>query len=61
MSMQLNSQAELTIQHFGHDKTRIVVIDNFFQQPEAVVELACQQPAFEAVNQDFYPGLRKSA
>ena len=41
------------------ENTPIVVIDNFFDQPEKLISLACTESAFKAQVSDYYPGVRK--
>ncbi len=43
----------------GNEQTRVVVIDNLVQEPDALVDQAAQMAPFPAVEGNFYPGLRR--
>ena len=36
----------------------VIVIDNFLDQPELLIELAAEHSAFDGVSDAFYPGAR---
>ena len=59
MELEINPNMQISESFVGNEKLPILVIDNFLQNPELLVEHACQQH-FE-YNSPFYPGPRAIA
>lgn len=47
------------VQRIGTELQPVIVVDNFFADPAALVEMASDSLPFTAQATDFYPGLRK--
>jgi len=58
--MTINSAMRVTIEAIGNEKNPLIILDDFALEPNALIELAQQPPAFSAQATDFYPGLRKT-
>lgn len=52
---------QASIIEIGQEKTPVLILDNFFPDPQQLVEQACTEPGFAAQASDYYPGLRKLA
>src|SRR5262245_6120780 len=55
----INPQMKVSVQKIGHEQNPVIVIDDFFAQPELLIAKAEGYPAFTANASDFYPGMRK--
>lgn len=49
----------LHIEYVGQEQLPVVVIDEFYPDPEQLIQLAEAEPAFTAQSTDYYPGIRK--
>ncbi|MGD8176285.1 DUF6445 family protein [Marinimicrobium sp. ARAG 43.8] len=56
MQLSLNSNMITNIHQLGEEKSPLLVVDNFLQDAELLVEHACQQRFVQ--NSPFYPGVR---
>ncbi len=48
-----------TIHEIGHEKNRVLVVDDFMDQPEALIVQAMAMAPFQAEANTYYPGLRR--
>lgn len=55
----VNPQMRVAVQYVGQEKNALIIIDDFFAQPELLIAKAEGYPGFTANASDFYPGLRK--
>lgn len=55
----INPQMKISVQKIGQEQNPVIVIDDFFAQPELLIAKAEGYPGFTANASDFYPGLRK--
>ena len=58
MQLSLNPNMSTNVYQLGEDKSPLMVIDNFLQDAELLVEHACQQNFVK--KSPFYPGVRAS-
>lgn len=54
-----NTDNWFQLAYLGEEKNPVVIMDNFFAQPEVLIALANTEPPFNAQTSDYYPGLRK--
>lgn len=59
MQLSLNSNMTTSVYQFGDEKSPLLVIDDFLQDPELLVDHACQQRFVR--NSPWYPGVRAPA
>ncbi len=59
MQLSLNSSMTTNVYQFGDEKSPLLVIDDFLQDPELLVDHACQQRFVR--NSPWYPGVRAPA
>lgn len=50
--------ANVSLELIGQEQNPIIVIDNFFPNPQTLVDFAMQAKGFEQDKNDFYPGER---
>lgn len=55
----LNAECSICVSYIGKEESPVLVIDNFWHNPEKLVELAAQGGGFTESPDDYYPGLRK--
>jgi len=55
----LNEQPLITKHVIGEEQTPILIIDDFVNKPEDIIEFAGDGSDFKADSQNFYPGKRK--
>ena len=55
----LNNQPKITKLFIGEEKTPLLIIDNFANAPEDMIEFSGDGSGFKADTQNFYPGKRK--
>lgn len=55
----VNPQMKVSVQKIGQEQNAVIIIDDFFAQPELLIASAEGYPEFTATASDFYPGLRK--
>ena len=48
-----------TFHEIGHEKNRVLVVDDFMDQPEVLVDQARAMAPFQAETNTYYPGLRR--
>jgi len=48
-----------TIHEIGHEKNRVLVVDDFMDQPELLIEQAQAMAPFDTELHSYYPGLRR--
>jgi hypothetical protein len=53
------SQMKVSVQTYGNENNKIIVIDHFHSNPETLLTLAETEPHFAGQSSDFYPGIRK--
>jgi len=56
MQLSLNSNMTSSVYQLGDEKSPLLVVDDFLQDPEQLVEHACQQRYVQ--NSPLYPGVR---
>lgn len=59
MQLSLNQNISSNVYLLGEEKSPLLVIDNFLQNPELLVDDACQQKFIQ--NSPLYPGVRAPA
>lgn len=59
MELSLHPNINLSVHTLGKEKSPLLVVDNFLQNPELLVEDACQQRFIQ--NSPLYPGIRAPA
>lgn len=59
MQLSLNSNLTANVYHLGDEQSPVLVIDNFLQDADMLVEHACQLHFVQ--NSPFYPGIRAPA
>lgn len=59
LSTGVNPHCRVSVQKIGHEQNPVLIIDDFFAEPELLIAKAEGYPAFTANASDFYPGLRK--
>lgn len=64
-AMQFHENIEITSVQVGDEKSPIIIIDNFVNEPNALIESAIESVSenygFQSQASDFYPGVRKPA
>jgi hypothetical protein len=55
----INPQMKVSVQKIGREQNAVIIIDDFFAQPNVLITKAEGYPEFTANASDFYPGLRK--
>jgi len=55
----INPHMKVSVERLGHEQNALIIIDDFFAQPELLIEQAESYPGFTAQASDYYPGLRK--
>ncbi|UAA38254.1 hypothetical protein KIH87_16420 [Paraneptunicella aestuarii] len=56
----LNAECSVCVSYVGEEQSPVLVIDNFWHNPEKLVALAAQSGGFTQSPEDYYPGLRKT-
>jgi hypothetical protein len=51
--------SSLQVNYFGQEQNPVVIFDNFYPDPEKLLQLASTAPGFAAQTSDYYPGVRK--
>ncbi len=59
MQLSLNPNITTSVYQFGEERSPLLMVDNFLQDTELLVEHACQQRFVQ--NSPFYPGIRAPA
>jgi hypothetical protein len=59
MQLSLNSNLTTCVYQLGEERSPLLVVDNFLQDAELLVEHACKQQFVQ--NSSFYPGIRAPA
>lgn len=55
----INPNVEIDIIYIGNEQEPVIIVDNFLQLPEAIVQYAESGCEFQKDVKDFYPGIRK--
>ncbi len=55
----VNQDFKMSVQKIGHEQNPLIIIDNFFIEPENLITLAESGAPFAGQATDYYPGLRK--
>lgn len=56
--LSLHPHWAATVLAIGHDQAPVIVIDNFLNDPELLIDYAVAHTAFEGVSDTSYPGVR---
>ncbi len=48
-----------TLHEIGHEKNRVLVVDDFMDEPHLLIEQACAMAPFPEETAKYYPGLRR--
>lgn len=51
--------SSLQVNYFGQEQNPVVIFENFYPDPEQLLQLAADAPGFTAQASDYYPGIRK--
>lgn len=54
----INSKISIEVKQVGSSKTPVMIIDNFAQNPQYIVDVACQEVPFKSLENTYYPGVR---
>ena len=55
----LSKPQQIRVERIGQEQNPLLIIDNFYAEPDQLLQQACSEPGFTAQASDFYPGLRK--
>jgi hypothetical protein len=56
--LRLHDRVKLTVTRIGTEHQPVIVVDDFLENPRPLVDYAAGLPAFGAVSDAFYPGIR---
>jgi hypothetical protein len=59
--LRLHARCLISSERVGAERLPVLVVDNFLNNPEILVEYAAQHCSFEGVSDTFYPGTRAKA
>jgi hypothetical protein len=57
-NLRLHDQFKVTTVRIGAEREPVLLVDNFLERPELLIELAAEQSRFDGVSDTFYPGMR---
>ncbi|WP_111978980.1 DUF6445 family protein [Algibacillus agarilyticus] len=57
-TLTINSAFQPSVKYIGHEKTPIMVIDDYVDSITSIIDYACQQATFTADTATLYPGCR---
>jgi hypothetical protein len=56
--LRLHDQCKIALARIGAEREPVVVVDNFLENPQVLVDYAAEHSAFSGVFDAFYPGAR---
>lgn len=57
--MNINLKNNIEVIFIGKESTPLIIVDDFFTEPETLISLACDDNPYHAQPTDYYPGIRK--